>query len=59
VIKCHGPFSQNLSDSTLYPEGCTSAKVTVSLGDLKVFFLCPTRHVLAKIAFATFVVKWY
>jgi hypothetical protein len=28
--------------STLYPEGCASAKVTVSLGELKVFFLCPT-----------------
>jgi hypothetical protein len=38
------------SDSTLYPEGYTSAKVTVSLGVLKVFFLFPTCHVLAKIS---------
>jgi hypothetical protein len=52
-------LSKPQSDATLYREGCTSAKVTVSLGDLKVFFLCPTCHVLAKIAFATFAVKWY
>jgi hypothetical protein len=39
-----------------------SAKVTVSLGVLKAFFLCATRHVLAKISlisFATFAAKWY
>jgi hypothetical protein len=58
VIVSHSPFSQNLSDSTLYLEGSASAKVTVCMGDLKVFFLCQTCHVLAKVAFATFAAKW-
>jgi hypothetical protein len=52
-------LSKPESDSSLYSEDDTSAKVTVSLCVLKVFFLCPTCHFLARITFATFAVKWY
>jgi hypothetical protein len=52
-------LSELQSDSTLYPGIYISAKVTVSLGESKVFFLCPAGHVLAKTTFATFAAKWY
>jgi hypothetical protein len=62
VVNCRGPFPKPQSGSSLYPDGWTSAKVTVSLGVWNVFFLCPTCHVLAKIsriAFVTSAAWWY
>jgi hypothetical protein len=50
-------LSKPQSDSTFYPEGYSSVKVTVSLDDLKVFFLCPACHILAKTTSATYTVK--